>query len=49
MKYFVFWVGEVFFFIVEEGLCYSFNVVVFYVVFNIGIIGVGSYYGDGSI
>lgn len=47
-KYFVLWAGEALPPTAEEGLRYTPNVVVPYVVFNTGITGVGSYYGDGS-
>ncbi|QUS61122.1 DUF3769 domain-containing protein [Synechocystis sp. PCC 7338] len=47
-KYFLLWVGEALPPTAEEGLRYTPNVVVPYVVFNTGVTGVGSYYGDGS-
>ncbi|WP_322742710.1 DUF3769 domain-containing protein [Synechocystis salina] len=47
-KYFLLWVGDALPPTAEEGLRYTPNVVVPYVVFNTGVTGVGSYYGDGS-
>lgn len=47
-KYFLLWVGEALPPTAEEGLRYTPNVVVPYVVFSTAITGVGSYYGDGS-
>lgn len=47
-KYFLLWVGQTLPPTAQEGLRYTPNVVVPYVVFNTGLTGVASYYGDGS-